>query len=140
MKEEILIRVSGVQKDSKGEENKIELVTEGIIYKKNNYLFIVYEESEISGMEGTTTTIKIEGENKIFLKRYGNNDSTMVFEMGKRYNSAYKTLYGNFEMELYTNKLEVDISNQLKQGKIEIHYELAISGLVESKNQLTICF
>ncbi|KAB3540954.1 DUF1934 domain-containing protein [Alkaliphilus pronyensis] len=140
MKNELLIRVSGVQKDDKGEENKIQLTTEGVIYKKSNSIFIVYRESEISGMEGTTTTLKIEGDNRVSLKRYGSNQAFMVFEKGKRCKSPYNTLFGNFQMEVYTNNLEVNICEDFRHGDIDISYNLRILGLVETSNSLNISF
>ncbi|KAB3532476.1 DUF1934 domain-containing protein [Alkaliphilus serpentinus] len=140
MKENILIRITGKQKDKSGEENQIELTTEGTIYDKGDNIYIVYEETEISGMEGTTTTLKIEKDNKGLLKRYGTNVSTMVFEEGKRSNTLYQTMFGDFEMEVFTDKVDISLNRDKKRGKIQIDYDLFITGMVESKNQLNIRF
>ncbi|AOY75175.1 DUF1934 domain-containing protein [Clostridium formicaceticum] len=138
MKETRMIRVMGIQKDKKGEENKIELVTEGTFYDKKESLYIVYEESEISGMEGATTTLKIEGKNKVSMKRFGSSDLQLVFEKGKSFISQYNTQYGNFEMEIFTKKLDVDLQDNRRKGDIEIHYDLWIGGLADTTNQLKI--
>ena len=47
MKSEVKVKVIGSQKDSTGEEQRIELVTEGKYIKKNGNIYVVYEESEI---------------------------------------------------------------------------------------------
>ncbi|MCC5912047.1 MAG: DUF1934 domain-containing protein [Clostridiaceae bacterium] len=138
MKETRMIKVIGVQKDVKGEENKIELVTEGSFYEKNGSLYIVYKESEISGMEGSTTTLKIEGENKVSMKRFGNSDLQLVFQEGKGFDTKYNTQYGDLDMEIFTNKLQVAIAGDGKKGSIEIQYDLWIAGLADTSNDLKI--
>ncbi|MDR5659128.1 DUF1934 domain-containing protein [Serpentinicella sp. ANB-PHB4] len=127
-----VIRVTGVQKIM-DDENKIELTTEAALYKKNNHLYIVYEESEISGMKGTTTTLKVMENNKVSLNRFGANRSQFLFAEGETCKTQYDTIYGNLQMEVYTNFLEVDIDFESYTGKIEIRYDLNIS---ESKEQL----
>lgn len=138
MKETRMIRVTGVQKDIKGIENKIELTTEGTCYEKKEHLYIVYEETEISGMEGATTTLKIEGEDKVSMRRFGSSDMQLVFQVGKSFNSQYRTQYGDFEMEIFTKKLDVELCSQTKKGKIVIEYDLWIAGLADTANQLNI--
>lgn len=140
MKEERMIRVEGSQKNSDGEESKIQLATMGNVYEKNQHIYVVYEETEISGMEGTTTTLKIDENNRVCIKRYGNTASQMIFEEGKRHTSDYRTLYGDFKMEVLTNLLDVQIDSKALRGTIKIHYDLSISGLVETQNQLYISF
>lgn len=138
MKETRMIRVTGVQKDAKGIENKIELMTEGSCYEKKEHLYIVYEETEISGMEGATTTLKIEGENKVSMRRFGSSDMQLIFQVGKSFNSQYRTQYGDFEMEIFTKKLDVELCSQTKKGKIVIQYDLWIAGLADTANELNI--
>ena len=138
MKELRMIKVIGIQKDNKGIENKIELITEGICYKKKNNVYIVYEESEISGMEGATTTIKIEGEGKVSMRRFGSSDMQLIFQKGKPYNSQYRTEFGQFEMKIYTNQLDVDLCNKTQKGSIAIQYDLWVAGLADTTNELNI--
>lgn len=138
MKEKCIIKVVGIQEDAEGTENKIELVTEGTCYKKNKNFYIVYEESEISGMEGSTTTLKIEDGSKISMRRFGNLDIHLVFEKGKSYNSQYRTQYGDFDMEVFTKELDIMLCNKTQQGKIAIEYDLWVAGIADSANELNI--
>lgn len=133
-----MIRVLGIQKDGQGQENKIELTTEGKVYEKNNNIYIVYEESEISGMEGATTTLKVEGDKKVSMKRFGSSDSQMVFEVGKRHSSEYKTMFGDFKMYIKTHTLEVDLSLESYKGSINVSYDVVIVGMAETENTLEI--
>ncbi|GAB6085615.1 YwiB family protein [Alkaliphilus crotonatoxidans] len=133
-----MIKVVGIQRDPRGEESAIELFTEAKRYQKNNAVYIVYEESEISGMEGSTTTLKIEGNNRVSMKRYGSADSHMVFELGRHFSGDYRTPYGDFKMELKTRGLSIDLKDDEKRGKIEIDYDMMIVGLAETQNRLEI--
>lgn len=135
-----MIKVQGYQKNPEGEETEIALSTMGSVYEKNQYIYVVYEETEISGMEGNTTTLKIDGASKLTMKRYGNTASQMVFEEGKRHINDYRTPYGDFKMEIVTNLLKIDIDSKSLKGTINIRYDLSISGLVETQNQLNISF
>lgn len=119
------------------EEDVIELITEGKFYKKNESYFLVYDESEISGMEGTTTTLKIIDE-KVHLRRLGNNSSLMEFEKGKRYRSQYKTPYGNMMMEMLTTNVDIFINENPFEIDIKIDYEILIKNMFEGKNSMRI--
>ena len=61
----INIRTTQVDINTKQDE-VIELITEGKFYKKSDAYYLVYDESEISGMQGTTTTLKIK-DNQVVL-------------------------------------------------------------------------
>ena len=132
----IKVNIKGTQIDVEGEKNIIELITEGKFYKKNESYYIVYDESEISGMEGSTTTLKIE-DGKISMKRFGSNNSKLVFEKGKKHRSIYETQYGNMDMEVMTSNLDVNILDEGK-GNIDLTYRMNISDMVEVYNTLSI--
>lgn len=138
MKEQRLIRVIGTQRDAQGEEGKIELVTEGKFYNKNNSLYLVYEETEVSGMAGATTRLKIEGKDRVSMKRFGTTMSQLIFEEKKSFTSQYNTQFGDFEMSVFTKKLQVNISDDGKSGNIEIHYNILIKGFANTSNTLRI--
>ncbi len=133
---EVKVKIKGKQLHSNGEKDTIELITEGKFYKKNGAYYIVYDETEISGMEGSTTTLKIQDQ-KILMNRFGTNKSKLVFEKGRRHQTQYGTAYGNMTMQVHTSKMEVDISDTGK-GNIDLSYKLNISDSIESKNNLSI--
>ncbi len=137
MDEKVIITINTCQTDAKGEKDSIELITEGKIYKKNEAIYIVYEESEISGMEGTTTTLKIEGE-VVTLKRFGNNHSQLVFEKGRRFKTQYKTPQGNLSIEILTKSINIDIKEDWRKACIQINYDINMGSLVDAKNSLHI--
>ena len=131
----VMLKIEGTQ-NLDGEENKIELVTEGKMYEKENALYLVYEETELSGMEGCTTTVKV-AKDKISLRRYGTSQSEIIFQIGKKHASSYHTPYGNFDMEVITTDMECSITDTRK-GSISIEYDVNLQGLMESRNKLSI--
>lgn len=133
-----IINISTIQIQAASKQEEIvELITEAVIYKDSGDYYIIYEESEISGLEGTTTTLKIN-ETKVSMKREGNNTSVMEFEKGKRYKTSYKTEYGNMFMELLTKKVETNINEEPLTMDIKIEYEIVIKDMFEGKNKMHI--
>jgi uncharacterized beta-barrel protein YwiB (DUF1934 family) len=133
---DVVLRIEGIQKDETGEENVIELMTEGKFYEKRNAIYIVYKETELSGMDGCTTTLKLT-KGKISMKRFGTSTSEMIFERGKRHAANYSTPYGNFDMEVLTKNMIYTISDANK-GNVFIEYEVRLQGMFGSNNSLNI--
>lgn len=128
-----IISVKGTQKNDQNESDTIELITEGSFYIKGNTFYVVYEESELSGMDGTTTTLKIT-EDKVTLLRFGTNKSKMVFEKNKRYESDYDTPYGKILLGILPKDVKVTMSET--GGEITIKYALDLNNKTVSDNEL----
>ena len=140
MKSEIKLRIIGTQRDEEGEENKIELVTEGKLYRKDGADYITYEESEISGMENSRTRLKLE-KDRVQMKRMGQSNSDMVFCKEQNHTLDYKTPYGIFKMQISTESLEVEIREELVGSTVELSYTLALvdsSSSTENKLKIEI--
>lgn len=134
MKKAVVVSVKNKQTIS-GKEESIEVVTPGTFYKKGSAYYVVYDETEISGMEGTTTTLKIE-EDKVSLIRFGTTSSRVNFKAGFKDISLYRTPYG--VMEFCVNPERVDINIDDEGGEIKLVYELGDSGQKISANELFI--
>ena len=70
MEKPVIISIRGVQTTAPGEEDVMELVTQGILGGDERELTLTYRESELTGLEGTTTTFRI-ARDKITLTREG---------------------------------------------------------------------
>ena len=135
---DIMLKIVGRQIFSEKEEDKIELVTEGKFYKSGDSVFIEYEESEFSGMPGCKTNLQLTGD-KVSMKRIGDPmDNTVIeFEKGKRYTGKYETPYGTGEIEVLTNAIENNLTEN-GAGTLDIDYNISLRGLAESRNRLKI--
>lgn len=136
----ITMKITGTQVTEGQPEDKMEFVTEGDLYERGGAVYLIYEESEISGMPGCKTRLKLT-KDTVKMKRIGDNvmgaGTEMRFENGKRYSSYYSTPYGPIEMELLTNHLENNLTAE-GTGYVSIDYNMSLKGLVESRNKLTI--
>ena len=136
---DITLKIIGKQFSTENGEDQMEFVTEGKMYERNGSTYLVYEESEFSGMPGCKTTLKLT-DTCIRMKRIGKGavyGAEFVFEKGKRFTSNYRTPYGDFSMEVLTN----DVVNNLTEeglGDIHIDYHVSLSGMTEGRNCLSI--
>ncbi|MCM0649764.1 DUF1934 domain-containing protein [Clostridium swellfunianum] len=123
MKKKAIITV--VSKQAGTDDSAIEVVTPGEYYREENCYFAVYDETKLSGMEGTKTTLKISP-NDFLLTRVGTTNAEMKFRKNSNEISMYDTPYGMLELKLETKDLKVDLDDD--GGEVEIKYNLAISG------------
>ena len=135
----IMMKIVGRQA-SDGDTDQMEFVTEGELAERNGALYLIYEESEISGMPGCKTRLKIKGD-YISMKRLGTKTlpagTEMEFEPGRVFTGPYDTPYGSFEMEVVTNSVENTLTAE-GTGSVHIDYKMSLKGLVESHNTLSI--
>ncbi|MHC1723226.1 MAG: DUF1934 domain-containing protein [Aminipila sp.] len=137
---DIMLKIVGKQiSTDAANEDEIEFVTEGKIFEKNQATYLVYEESEVSGMPGCKTSLKLKG-NTIKMKRFGDNvglDTVIEFQKGCRYEGFYDTPFGAIEMEVLTNDLVNNLTPDGK-GSIDIDYHVSLKGLSEGRSKLNI--
>ncbi|MCY6958760.1 DUF1934 domain-containing protein [Clostridium brassicae] len=117
------------------ESEAIEIVTQGEFYKKENCYYAVYEESELSGMKGTTTTLKIKP-SEFSLIRMGTTNAKMKFKNNVKNVSMYDTPYGTLELYIDTKKLNIDVNED--GGKVYIDYDMNLEGEKSLKTILNI--
>lgn len=137
---DIMLKIVGKQiLGETQEEDQIEFVTEGKLYEKNGATYLMYEETEVSGMPGCKTSLKIKGDT-IRMKRYGEgmgSDTVMEFQKGQRFEGYYDTPFGAIEMEVLTNKLENTLTPE-GEGCVLIDYDISLKGLSEGRSLLSI--
>ena len=105
----------------------IELVTAGTLLKEENGYTISYQESELTGLEGTTTKLRIEGP-RVTLLREGNVNSQMIFEEGEKHLSMYETPYGAMAVGIDTRRIASTIGES--GGDLRINYAIEIDNLL----------
>lgn len=116
-----------------GEKEKIEVVTVGEFSINGDEFIATYDETEISGMEGTKTTLKIKGD-KVVLHREGTTSTKMEFQKDNTQVALYNTPYGMLELKTSTKELDLDLNE--KGGNISIKYHLIAGGQEPIKTNL----
>ena len=142
MEENVLVTIDGKQRDAEGDENRIELFTVGRYYNKNGVRYVTYDETEVSGMEGSVTVLKIYPQH-VALLRMGNFRQKQEFILGRKSQSLYATPYGNMNMAVTTAELAIDITREAGGDepllmRITVKYDLEIDGRWQSANTLLI--
>ena len=112
-----------------------ELVTEGTLELMEEGLRLTYQETSLTGMEGTTTTFEITGP-QVTLRRAGTVNSQMVFEEGRQHTSLYETPYGELSVDIQTSALRHNLSD--RWGLLEIRYSIAVEHTVTGRNSFKI--
>lgn len=136
---DITLKIVGKHIYENVEEDQLELVTEGKLYKKDGRIYLTYDESEFTGLEGCRTRLTLE-EGAVRMTRSGSAvgiDTEICFEKGKRFSGFYDTPYGTVAMEVLTNDLKNNVTPE-GNGVIDIDYSISLKGLVEGRSRLNI--
>ena len=138
MKKTVMLSIEGRQSYMDQEPEVIELVTAGTLEQTASGWIISYEETDLTGMAGVTTTFMIE-EGKLTLQRTGRLNSQMVFQEGVTHDSLYEMEFGALMLSVCARKIRVDLT--LDGGVIDLIYSIEIeqtqAGTIEYHLQIT---
>jgi len=123
VKQKVMLSITGKQSYQGQEPDAMELVTEGTMEFADGGWNIAYQESDLTGLGGVTTTFRVEPD-KVTLKRTGALRSTMEFQMGKADESLYQMEFGALMIVVTTKHLFYDITPE--GGCIDLVYEIEI--------------
>ena len=121
-------------------EDTVEILTEGVMYSKDNATYITYEESAEAGLEDIRTMLKLSGDS-LRIRRYGkgeDDDSDMLLKQGVRNITRYKVpQLASIDLEIYTNKLKDELNDE-GYGTIEVDYKIKFDQYYSRRNVLEI--
>ena len=123
MKRKVLLSITGKQSYRDQEPEIIELVTEGTMELRDGGWDISYQESDLTGLRGVTTTFRVEPD-KVILTRTGPLRSTMEFRVGQSHDSLYELEFGALMITVTTKSLFFDILPE--GGCIDVSYDIEI--------------
>ena len=123
MKKAVVLSLRGTQNYEGQEPDVIELVTEGTMEFRDGGWDISYEESQLTGLEGVTTTFRVEP-GTVILERTGNLRSRMVFRKDVPHDSLYQMSFGTMMITVCAKYLFFDIVED--GGVIDLVYSIDI--------------
>lgn len=123
MKQNVMLSILGRQSYMGQEPDQIELVTEGVLEDQADAWLLSYEESDLTGMGGVTTTFIVEAD-KITLKRSGRLNSQMVFQEGVVHDSLYQMEFGALMISVCASRVMADICHD--GGMIDLIYTIEL--------------
>lgn len=119
----VVLSIRGRQTYAGQEPDVIELVTEGTMEYVEGGWNISYEESELTGLSGVTTTFRVEP-GKVVLTRAGKLNSIMVFQENVPHDSLYQMEFGTLMLTVNATSVFFDIVPD--GGTIDLVYEICI--------------
>ena len=147
-KAKIVSKVIQFDEKKKGEKNEhtfdeangetTTLTTECTVADKGSRIEIEYEESEITGLEGSKTKVFFDKKTPglVSILREGAVSTALVFEEGRRHLCVYETPY--FPIELCVNTLSLENTLTYNGGFIRAEYLVEMNGILAEKTIITI--
>jgi len=136
MSRKFSVSIKGLQSYAGQDENTdIELVSECDFYESDGSYFCNYEESEITGLGGTKTSIEI-AKDYVCLTRRGTVNSQMLFMEGRKTTSIYAMPFGELTIDIHTKSLEANITEN--GGTLKVDYIIDINNLSSGRNTFDI--
>ena len=138
---DVLISIRGTQHpnhpqpDADNSPVSVELVTGGSYEYCGEGSWFTYAESELTGMEGTQTTFKME-DGLVTLTREGSVNTQMLFQKGRRHVFLYDTPFGTMTMGVDTQRLTTHADEH--GGQMDIIYAVDIDNVPLGKNTFRI--
>lgn len=123
MSTSVVLSIQGRQTYADQEPDTIELVTDGTMEFRDGGWDITYEESALTGLEGVTTTFRVEP-GKVSLIRTGKLNSQMVFQEGVAHDSLYQMDFGALMLTVKATRVFYDIVPD--GGTIDLTYDIDI--------------
>ena len=131
---DVIISVTGVQQGVNGPD-AMELITAGQYGQDEKETLLTWQESELTGMEGTKTSLRVQPRG-VVLSREGALNTRMEFEEGRKRYFLYETPFGSATMGLNTRR----IVNRLGAhgGEIKIDYSVDMDDTIVGRNRFFI--
>lgn len=131
-----LITIIGKQRSfGDTEDDIIEVTAVGNFYEKEDAYYLFYEE-QLEGYEGISRSrLKIQP-NHVEMTKKGAMENHMVFELGKKTNSMYRTEYGLIEMGMDTDRVDMKLENGVLE--LHLHYVMEMNCALVGENTLYI--
>ena len=135
MQKNVMISIRGDQEFEETGKDTTEFVTEGTLTSTDYGYLLEYDESALTGMEGTHTAFQIRPAS-IALIRTGAFHSEMIFELDKKHYSLYDTPYGAMTLDISTSALHNTISED--GGTLDVTYAIEIEHQLVGENKICI--
>lgn len=124
IKKDVWLSIHSVQRFEGCEPEEVNMMTAARLYRKRGKYYITYDESEITGLEGTHTMLKI-GDGSVSMTRTGTCPSEMLFLENQRHVGLYQTSFGAaLTISTHTSK----IINRITEdgGLLAIDYTIEV--------------
>ena len=131
---DVIISIRGMQNYGDGDD-AVEFVTDGQYGYADGCGTLTYMESELTGLEGTRTSLSFDPKRTI-IEREGALNARMVFEPGQRHMFLYETPFGAATMAVDTRRVRAQLDEH--GGDLEIDYVVDFDHAAVGRNTFRI--
>ena len=123
MDDNYLIQIDGRMEQGGEEADTVRLMTRGSFVRRGGSFFISYAETEATGFEGCTTTVRVAQDgSRVSMIRYGRAPSQLVIEKGVRHLCHYETGFGAMTLGVAADEITHRLTDE--GGQVEFSYTL----------------
>lgn len=123
---DVVLNINMSHEQPGAEPESMELVTNARYSRDGDKTYIEYEESELTGLEGSVTKIMLEGDERVTLERDGKYTMALVLEQGKRYFGAYSTPYGILDLAVSPSQVHIEQTDE--KLELQMNYAMTVAG------------
>ena len=120
----VRIKITGTHGEGSDRETVV-TDCEGVLYEKNGKHYLRYTEKDAASGQDRKALIKVEG-GTVTVEYKGNTDTVMIFEVGRKNRSMYRTPMGSMMLETDTKFMEIKTGEASLD--IEIDYLMSLGG------------
>ena len=135
MMKDVVISIKSIQNYGFDGEETMEFTSDGYYMVEGDTVCINYTESEVTGLEGTRTSI-IMMSDKVSVERDGLITSRMVFCEGEKTQFQYNTPYGAATLGIDTRRITRNFNEN--GGELELLYVLDMEHAIVTRNKFHI--
>ncbi len=123
MKKPVVLSIRGTQYYPQQEPEIIELMTDGTLEYRDGGWEVCYEESDLTGLTGVTTTFRLDP-GQVTLRRTGKLRSEMIFREGLVHESLYQMDFGALMLSVCAKQIEAKLD--ARGGTVDLLYSIEI--------------
>lgn len=129
------------EENGETEPQQMEMFCNGRLRLTDTDFSLTYEESELTGMEGSESQLSFRREDRglVTMLRTGSVTTALVFEKGKRHMCVYQTPYMPFEVCVHTLRVDNRLALDGRiGGTLDLDYVIEIRGARAERCQMHI--
>ncbi len=132
---DVWISISNRQHAGQEGDNTTVFDTAGSYFFDDGVGILTYQESELTGLEGTRTSVMVTPK-QVVVDRNGLITSRMVFQEGLRDSFPYETPFGQIMLGINTSRIRHSFDEN--GGDVEIDYVTDLSHAIRIQNKFCI--
>ena len=132
---DVVISINSTFAFEEGEEQRMEFTTDGYYFYEDQVGCLSYEESEVTGLPGTRTSLFVMPD-QVVVDREGTVTSRMIFKEGLKSAFQYATPFGSANLGINTRRITQNMGDH--GGTVVIDYVVDMEHVVASRNRFEI--